>query len=85
MTFNKTELINFLKKRGGVASYAEIIGAGFNKAHIKISLNSGQIQKVDRGLYRLSDGISLANPDLVAVSIKSSKGTGCFLSSIAFL
>ncbi|MBL7131067.1 MAG: transcriptional regulator [Candidatus Omnitrophica bacterium] len=84
MTFNKTELINFLKKRGGVASYAEIIGAGFNKAHIKISLNSGQIQRVDRGLYSLSDGMSLSNPDLVAVSIKVPKGTVCLLSALAF-
>jgi predicted transcriptional regulator of viral defense system len=84
MRFNKIELINFLKKRGGVASYAEIIGAGFNKAHIKIGLNSGQIQKVDRGLYRLSDGISLSNPDLVVVSIKVPKGTVCLLSALAF-
>ena len=84
MELKKTELINFLKKRGGVASYAEIIKAGFNKHYLKTNLNSGRIQKVDRGLYRLSDGISLANPDLVAVSIKVPKGTVCLLSAIAF-
>ena len=84
MGFKKAGLVDFLKKGGGVASYAEIIGAGFNKAHLKASLNSGRIQKVDRGLYRLSDGISLANPDLVAVSIKVPKGTVCLLSAIAF-
>ena len=84
MRFDKIKFINFLKKRGGVASYAEIIGAGFNKVHIKISLNSGQIQKVDRGLYKLSDGVSLSNPDLVVVSIKVPKGTVCLLSALAF-
>ena len=84
MEFKKTELVDFLKKKGGVASYAEIIRAGFSKAHLKVSLDSGRIQKVDRGLYRLSDGTSLSNPDLVAVSIKVPKGTVCLLSALAF-
>ena len=84
MGFKKIELLDFIKKRGGVASYAEIIRAGFNKTHLRASLNSSQIQKVDRGLYRLSDGTLLSNPDLVAVSIKVPKGTVCLLSALAF-
>ncbi|UCD15077.1 MAG: type IV toxin-antitoxin system AbiEi family antitoxin domain-containing protein [Candidatus Omnitrophota bacterium] len=84
MGFKKNELVDFLKKRGGVASYAEIIGAGFSKTHLKAGLNSGWMQKVDRGLYRLSDGTPLSNPDLVAVSIKVPKGTVCLLSALAF-
>jgi len=78
------EFIEFLKKRGGIVSYKEIIKAGFNKAFLKDNLNSGRIQKVDRALYRLSDGITLSNPDLVAVSIKVSKGVICLLSALAF-
>lgn len=84
MGFKKTELVDFIKKRAGVASYAEIIRAGFSKAHLKASLNSSQIQKIDRGLYKLSDGTSLSNPDLVAVSIKVPKGIVCLLSALAF-
>lgn len=80
----ETEFINFLKKMGVLSSYAEIIKAGFNKALIKTSLNSGRIKKVDRGLYRLSDGISLPIPDLVAVAIKVPKGVVCLLSALAF-
>lgn len=84
MGFKETELIKFLKKRGGMVSYAEVIKAGFNKAHLKANLNSGRIQKVDRGLYRLSGGTSFSNPDLVAVSIKVPKGVVCLLSALAF-
>jgi predicted transcriptional regulator of viral defense system len=84
MGFRETKLISFLKKKGGVASYAKIIEAGFNKALLKTSLKSGKIQKVDRGLYRLSNGTSLSDPDLVAVSIKVSKGVVCLLSALAF-
>lgn len=84
MSTKEAKLINFFKKRAGLASYAEIIKAGFNKALLKNSLNSGQIQKLGRGLYRLSSGISLVNPDLAIVSIKVPKGVICLLSALAF-
>lgn len=78
------KLIEFLEKRGGMVSYKKIIKAGFSKAFLKDNLDSGRIQKVDRALYRLSDGFTLSNPDLVAVSIKVSKGVVCLLSALAF-
>ena len=84
MSTKEINLINFLKEKAGLASYSEIIAAGFNKTHLKNNLNSGMIQKLDRGLYRLSDGINLENPDLVAVSIKVPKGIICLLSALAF-
>jgi len=84
MSTKEKKFIEFLKKRGGMVSYKEIIKAGFNKAFLKDNLDSGRIQKVDRALYRLSDGFTLSNPDLVAVSIKVSKGVVCLLSALAF-
>jgi len=84
MNTKEKKFIEFLKKRGGIISYREIIKAGFNKAFLKDNLDSGRIQKVDRALYRLSEGITLSNPNLVAVSIKVSKGIACLLSALAF-
>ena len=84
MTTKEKKFIEFLKKRGGMVSYKEIIKAGFSKAFLKDNLDSGRIQKVDRALYRLSDGFTLSYPDLVAVSIKVSKGVVCLLSALAF-
>ena len=84
MSTKEKKFIEFLKKRGGIVSYKEIIKAGFNKAFLRNNLDSGQIQKVDRALYRLSDDFTLSNPDLVAVSIKVSKGVVCLLSALAF-
>lgn len=84
MKIKNTKLIDFFMKRGGLAGYAEIIGAGFNKAILKSVLSSGQIQKIDRGLYRLSAGSLLANPDIVAASIKVPKGIICLLSALSF-
>ena len=84
MDTKEKKFIEFLKKRGGMVSYKEIIKAGFNKAFLRGNLDSGRIQKVDRALYRLSNSFTLSNPDLAAVSIKVSKGIVCLLSALAF-
>ena len=84
MGYKDTRIINFLKKMGGLADYAEIIDAGFSKAMLRTALNSGRIQKIDRGLYGLSDGSLASNPDIMAASIKVPKGVVCLLSALAF-
>jgi predicted transcriptional regulator of viral defense system len=84
MVLKEITLIDFLKHKGGLAGYAEIVEAGFSKSILKAFLSSGQIQKIDRGLYRLSNGSSLSNPDIVAVSIKVPNGIICLLSALSF-
>jgi predicted transcriptional regulator of viral defense system len=84
MAIKGPNLIQFIRKRGGLASYAEIIGAGFNKTDLKFALESDQIKKIDRGLYRLTEGSLLSNPDLVAASIRVPKGIICLISALAF-
>jgi len=80
----EAELIQFLKQKGGMASFSELDKAGFNKALIKVSLENDNIERLDRGLYGLSEGMSFSNPDFVAISIKIPKGIVCLLSALAF-
>ncbi|MBU0671553.1 MAG: transcriptional regulator [Candidatus Margulisbacteria bacterium] len=84
MTNKRRKLIGFLKNRSGLAGYSEIKKAGFDKTVLRSVVKSGQIKKVDRGLYRLAEGTQLSNPDLVAASIKVPKGIVCLLSALAF-
>lgn len=84
MSVREAELINFLKRKGGLASYAEIIEAGFNKILLKTSLNSRSINKIDRSLYRLSEGASSSHPDLLATSIRIPNGVVCLVSALSF-
>ena len=84
MKAKNVKLLSFLKKRGGLAGYAEILKAGLNKTIVKSALNSGKIQKIDRGLYQLSGGNLLSNPDIVATFIKVPKGILCLLSALSF-
>ena len=84
MKSKKTRLMDFLKKSGGLAGYAEIIEAGFNKDVLKAGIKSGQVSKIDRGLYKISDGSNVSIPDIVAASIKAPKAVACLLSALAF-
>ena len=84
MGSKEAELIQFLKQKGGMASFSELDKAGFNKALIKVSLVNENIKRLDRGLYSLSEDMSSSNPDLVAISIKIPKGIVCLLSALVF-
>ncbi|MGM0442329.1 MAG: type IV toxin-antitoxin system AbiEi family antitoxin domain-containing protein [Elusimicrobiota bacterium] len=78
------QIIDFLRSNGGIAGYRQISKAGFSTAQLKEHIDSGRIEKMDRGLYILSDGPTVENTDLVAVSIKAPKGVICLLSALAF-
>jgi predicted transcriptional regulator of viral defense system len=78
------KLIRFIKNKGGLATYAEIVKAGFNKTLLKLCLDSKRIQRLDRGLYSFPEGSSLPHPDLAAVSIKVPRGVICLLSALSF-
>ena len=80
----RAELLDFLRKRGGLASYAQIRKASFNKALLKACIKSNCISRIDRGLYELYEGASVSNPDFVVVSIKIPRGVICLLSALAF-
>ncbi|MCK5654703.1 MAG: transcriptional regulator [Candidatus Aureabacteria bacterium] len=84
MGSKEAELLNFLKKKGGLASYADLSKAGFNKNLLKTSLKCNRINRIDKGLYQLSEGMSFSNPDLVIISIKVPRGVVCLLSALAF-
>lgn len=84
MGSKEAKLIKFLRKKGGMASYSELSKAGFNKTLLKTSLKNNRVNRVDRGLYRLSENMSFSNPDLVAISIKIPRGVICLLSALAF-
>lgn len=84
MITKEAKLITFLKNNGGIAKYVDIIKAGISKTILKKTLNSGIIQKIDRGLYRLSKGTTLSNPDIIAALTKIPKGVVCLLSALAF-
>ncbi len=84
MILKARKLIKFLKKNNGIATFSEVIDAGFHKDTLSSLLKSGHIEKLSRGLYKLKEGIELTNPDLITASIKVPKGIVCLISALAF-
>lgn len=78
------KLIVFLKERGGVATYSDIIQACFHKETLLALLDKGDIERVGRAFYRLREAPALSNPDLVTTALKVPKGVVCLLSALAF-
>lgn len=63
---------------------SEAIRAGIHRKMLYAMFDAGIIEKLHRGLYRLTYLPALGNPDLVSVSIKVPTGVICMISSLAF-
>lgn len=84
MRSKATEFMTFLKRNKSVAAYSDIIKAGFSKTTLNTLLRSGKILRINRGLYTLSGGANLSDPDLVIVSRKIQRGVLCLISALAY-
>lgn len=70
--------------RGGVLKTKDALGAGIHPSTLYEMHRVGILEKLSRGLYRLSDLPPLSNPDLVSVAIKIPQGVITLVSALAF-
>ncbi len=73
----------FLEK-GGLLRTRDAIRAGIHPRTLYEMRDSGMLERLARGLYRLSGLPPLGNPDLVSVSVKVPNGVICLISALAF-
>ena len=78
------ELIEFIKKNGGIAKYKDLINAGFYKAIINAALDSKRIERIGRGVYSLAEIPDIAHPDLVTISVLIPNGVICLITALSF-
>lgn len=76
--------VSIFKERGGILRTAEAIHAGIHPDTLYTMRNSGSLDMISRGVYRLSDNPPLGNPDLVTVAIRVPGGVICLISALAF-
>ena len=58
-------------------------GLAFTRATLYALRDSGEIEQVARGLYRLSTAPPLSNPDLVPIAIRIPRAVVCLISALA--
>jgi predicted transcriptional regulator of viral defense system len=82
---SKTQnLTNFLQDNGSVARFSAILKAGFHPDSLNTLEREKKVEKIGRGLYRLTDYIPGSHPDLVTASLQAPRGVICLISSLAF-
>ena len=72
------------RDRGGVLKTGEALSAGIHPRTLYEMERSGILEKLARGLYRLTDMPPLGNPDLVSVALKVPNGVICLISALAY-
>jgi len=72
------------KKRGGILRTAQALRAGIHPGTLYAMRDSGALEMVSRGVYRLADSSPLGNPDLVTVATRVQGGVICLISALAF-
>ena len=84
MTTKKEELIAEFKHNKGILRFSVMLKAGFHRLEIKSLVESGEIEKIGRGIYHLKNGPSLSNPDFVTVALQAPKGVICLISALSY-
>jgi predicted transcriptional regulator of viral defense system len=72
------------KQHGGLLKTTDALRAGIHPRTLYTMRDSGILEQIARGLYRLADMPALGNPDLVSVALKVQGGVICLISALAF-
>ncbi len=76
--------VGVFKKYGGILHTAQALRAGIHPSTIYAMRDSGALEVVSRGVYRLAGSPPLGNPDLVTVATRIPGGVICLISALAF-
>ena len=76
--------VAIFKKHGGILRTAQALRAGIHPSTLYAMRDSGSIEVVSRGVYRLAGSEPLGNPDLVIVATRVRGGVICLISALAF-
>ncbi len=79
-------VIEYIKANGGYARTRELRAAGFHTRDIKSSVESGDIEKVKSGLYKVASAINgeKINPGFIDICKAFPKSVICLISAAEF-
>jgi predicted transcriptional regulator of viral defense system len=81
-TFQKA--MEFFRSRGKVFLTIEAMKAGVHPRTFYAMRDEGIIERLAKGVYRLTDTPVLSNPDLAIVATKVPKGVLCLVSALSY-
>lgn len=84
MNSKTDKIIAYFQNHGGIVRFSSIRKAGFHSDTLKSLEKENKVEKVGRGLYRLTGDNLGSHPDYVIASLQASKGVICLLSALYF-
>lgn len=76
--------LNAFRETGGTLRTRDALHAGIHPRTLYQLRDSGRIEQLSRGLFRLADAPSLSHPDLVTVALRIPEGVLCLISALAW-
>lgn len=81
---NFAKEVAIFKERGGILRTSQALRAGVHPTTFYAMRDTGVLEVVSRGVYRLASEPPLGNPDLVVVAARIPSGVICLISALAF-
>ncbi len=76
--------IQIFREHGGILLTREALRLGIHPRVLYALRDSGALEQLCRGLYRLAELPPLSNPDLVTVALKAPGAVVCLISALAY-
>lgn len=78
------EAVEIFRQNKGVLRTSQALALGIHPRILYAMRDSGLLERLSRGLYRLAELPPLSNPDLTTAALKIPEGIICLLSALAF-
>lgn len=72
------------RRHDGILRTGEALNHGIHRRTLYAMRDTGVLERLDRGLYRLADLPPLSDPDLITVARKIPQGVICLISALHF-
>lgn len=72
------------RSHGGIMRTGEALAAGVHRRTLYAMRDAGELDKLTRGVYRLTKLPPLGNPDLITVAKRIPGGVVCLISALSF-
>jgi len=76
--------ITLFRQHGGILRTSEALRLGIHPRILYAMRDSGLLEQLSRGLFRLAELPPLSNPDLTTVALKVPQAVICLVSALAF-
>jgi hypothetical protein len=74
------QALTAFRKHGGILRTKDALRAGIHPRTLYALRDDGRVERLSRGLYRITTARPLGNPDLVAVAMRAADAVVCLIS-----